>query len=65
MIEKPLLFTGCSSMLIMPCHWSPSASHPTLPREAENFSRGNKYPKDVPVPAFLAYLQPVYSLILD
>ena len=38
-------------------YWSPSASHPTLPREAEDFPRGGKYPKDVPLPTFLAYVQ--------
>ena len=43
----------------MPRHWSPSTSHPTLPRESEDFSRGGKYAKDVPLPMFLAYLKPV------
>ena len=30
-----------------------------LPREAEDFLRGGKYPKDVPLPTYLDYLQPV------
>ena len=30
-----------------------------LPSEAEDFPMGGKYPKDVPVPTFLANLQPV------
>ena len=37
-------------------HWSPSTSHPNLPREAEDFPRDDKYPKDVPLPTFSAYL---------
>ena len=40
-------------------NWSPSTSHPTLPREAEDFPRDGKHAKDVPLPTFLAYLQPV------
>ena len=46
-------------------HCSLSAFHPTLPREAENFPKGIKYPRDVPLPTCLAYLQPVSSIILD
>ena len=30
-----------------------------VPREAESFPRGSKYTKDVSLPTFLAYLQPV------
>ena len=30
-----------------------------VPRDAESFPRGSKYPKDVSLPKFLAYLQPV------
>ena len=33
-------------------HWSPSTSHPTLPKEAESFCRGVKDPQDVPLPTF-------------
>ena len=36
----------------MPRHWSPSTSYPTLPREAEDFLKDGKYPKDVPLPTF-------------
>ena len=39
-------------------HWLPSDSHPSLPREAEDFPKGGKYPKDMPLPTFLAYFQP-------
>ena len=42
----------------IPGDWSPSGSHPTLPREADDFPRSGKDPKDVPLPTFLAYLQP-------
>ena len=40
-------------------HWSLSTYHPTLPRKAEIFPNGGKYPKDVPLLTFLAYLQPI------
>ena len=49
----------CLALLPMPCHWSPSASHPIIPREAEDFPRGGKYPKDMSLSTFLAYLKPV------
>ena len=41
----------------MPRQRSP-LSFPTqpLPKEAEDFPRGGKYPKDVPMAKFLAYL---------
>ena len=29
-----------------------------LPRESEDFPRGGKYPKDVPLPKYLAYFPP-------
>ena len=35
------------------------------PREAENFPGVGKYPKNVPLPVLLAYLQPAQSIILD
>ena len=38
-------------------HWSPSTSHPTLPWEPENFPQDGKYPKNAPLPTFLAYMQ--------
>lgn len=49
----------CLALLPMPCHWSPSASHPILSRGAKKTPRGSKHPKDVPLPKFLAYLQSV------
>ena len=49
----------CDFWVAMPRHWSPSASYPTLSREAEDYPRGGKYPKDVPLSTFLATLQPV------
>ena len=42
----------------MPRYYSPGTSLPTLPKEAEDFSVGGKYP-DVSLPTFLAYMQPV------
>ena len=38
----------------IPGHWSPSGSHPTLPKEVEDFPRGGNYPRDTPLPTFLA-----------
>ena len=35
---------------VMPLHWSPSTSHQTLPKEAEEFPSHGKYPKDMPLP---------------
>ena len=49
----------CDLLDAMPHQWSPSTSHPILPREAEDFYSGGKYPKYVPLPTFLACLQPV------
>ena len=49
----------CDLRDTMPCHWSPRLSTQPLPREAEDFPKGGKYPKDVHLPTFLAYLQPV------
>ena len=49
----------CNFLDAMPRYLSPSTSHPVLPREAEDFPRVGKNPKDVPLPTFLAYLQPV------
>ena len=44
---------------IMPCHWSLITTHEALLMEAEDFPTGGKCPNDVPLPTFLAYLQPV------
>ena len=49
----------CDKQGAISWHWSPSTSHPNLYREEENFPRGLNYLKDVPLPTFLAYLQPV------
>ena len=42
-------------------------SNPTqpIPREAQDFPRSGKYPKDVPLPTCVDYLQPFQSIILD
>ena len=42
----------------MQYHYSLNASRPALPGGAEDFPGGDKYPGDVPLPTFLAYLQP-------
>ena len=44
-----------------PCHRIGHEVLPTqpLPREAEVFPRGGKYPKDLSLSILLAYLQPV------
>ena len=49
----------CDLQCTMPHHWSSRASHSTIPREAEDLLRGNKYPTDVSLSTFLACLQPV------
>ena len=51
----------------MPWHAIGNQALPTqpLPWEVEDFPRDGKYPKDVSLPTFLAYLQPVYLIILD
>ena len=46
----------------MPLLWSPGASHP-LPKEAEDFPsfpRGGDHSKYMPLPIYLAWLQPIY-----
>ena len=46
----------------IPRHWSPGASYPIcpnpLPREAEDFPRGDRYFKSVPPLRYLIYLSP-------
>ena len=37
-----------------------AATLPPLPREAEDFPRGDNRSKHVPLPTCLAYLQPIY-----
>ena len=49
----------CDLRDAMPRHWSLINCQPTFPREAEDFIRGGKYPKDMSLPTLLAYLQPV------
>ena len=41
----------------MPRHWLPCISTQPSPREAEDFSRCSKYPKDVHLPTYLDKLQ--------
>ena len=41
----------------MPRQWSPGASHP-LPKEAEDFPRGEKYFRHMPLPTYLIYFSP-------
>ena len=57
--QKSLLSSHnlCDLRDTMPRQRSP-LSFPTqpLPKEAEDFPRGGKYPKDVPMAKFLAYL---------
>ena len=64
-VGTPLVPCCAVLLWLVGCHWSPSTSHPTLSREAEDFLRGGKYPNDVPLPTFLAYLQPVKSKIVN
>ena len=49
----------CDIQDARPHQWSPSASQPTLSRKTEDILRSGRYPKDAPLPTFLAYLQPV------
>ena len=49
----------CDLQNAMPRHWSLINCHPTFPKDAEDFTRGGKYPKDVSLPTLLAYVQPV------
>lgn len=37
------------------CHWTADTSYPILPREADNFPLGSKYPKHVPLSPYVAY----------
>ena len=41
----------------MPRQWSPGASHP-LPKEVEDFPRGEKYFRHMPPPTYLIYFSP-------
>ena len=47
------------ALYAMPFHWFQVLPTQPLPTETEDFSRGGKYSKDVPLPTFLDYLQPV------
>ena len=49
----------CDLRYTIPHHWSQNTSHPNLHRERGDFPMGGKYSKDVPLPTFLAYMQPV------
>ena len=44
----------CELQDTMPNYWSPSAFHPILPREAEDFPRGGNHSKHVPLLTYLA-----------
>ena len=46
----------CDSRDIMPCQRPPAL----IPREAEDFPRGDNYSKHVPLPTYLAWLQSIY-----
>ena len=58
-----LLYSLCSTYVTYrtPCYAIDHKVLPTqpLPREAEDFPRGGKYPKDVRLPTCLDYLEPV------
>ena len=46
----------------MPCHWSHKCFLSLLsPREAEDFSGGGSHSKHVPLPTYLAWLQPIFN----
>ena len=46
----------CDLQDTMPCQRSPTL----IPREAEDFPRGDNHSKYVPLPTYLAWLQPIY-----
>ena len=46
----------CDLRDAMSRQWSPSTSQPTLPKEAEDFPRGVKYPKDMPLPTTFLFV---------
>ena len=46
----------CDLRDTMPCKRSPTL----IPREAEDFPRGYNHSKHVPLPTYLAWLQPIY-----
>ena len=58
-VPTPISYNHCGLRDAMPRQNAP-VSFPTqpIPRKAEDFPRGGKYSKDVPLPTLLAYLQP-------
>ena len=74
------LLTGCLGMQFfdsppypstcvtyrIPCHviGHQVHSHPILPREAEDFPRGDKHSKHVPLPTYLIYFSPNGSYLV-
>ena len=58
MVPYRLLWSTCVTYR-MPCYSIGQQVFPTqlLPREAEDFPRGSKYPKDVPLSTYLDNLQ--------
>ena len=55
----------CDLWNVMPCHWSKNTSHSTLPRKVEDFPRSDKYSKDVPQPAKIAFSKNTFSNTLS
>ena len=55
----------CDLWNVMPCHWSKNTSHSTLPRKVEDFPRSDKYSKDVPQPAKIAFSKNSFSNTLS
>ena len=52
-------YSLCSNLVTyrMPCH----AISLLSPKEAEDFSGGGNHPKHVPLPTYLAWLQPIFD----
>ena len=59
------LYTDTGFFECLSIQWSPSASHP-LPKEAEDFPRGEKYFRHMPPPTYLIYFSPkgLYQQVL-
>ena len=65
MVTYPSLCNPCDLRDTMPRHWSPGGSHPNpLPREAEDFPRGDIHFKHVPplnIPNLLITKRVIYG----
>ena len=57
--RQELFYTVTTPLVPYHSRYSTCVTHQTLSREADNFLGGDKHPKDVPLPTFLALLQPV------